>query len=323
LKAIVVREHGDPDVMCIEDVEAQDLDGGSVRLRQEAAGVNFIDIYERTGVYPTQLPFTPGREGAGVVEVVGAEVSDFSPGDRVAYAMHRGAYAETADVPAAKLVAVPDGIELSVAASAMLQGMTAHYLSHDTYSLGPGDTALVHAAAGGVGQLLVQMAHRLGARVIGTVSTEEKAELARAAGADYVILYTQADFLRETIAYTEGRGVDVVYDSVGRNTFEQSLECVRPRGTLALYGQSSGPVGRLDPQILNRQGSIFLTRPSLGHHVADRDELLARAGDLFRWILAGELDVRMDRAFPLEDAPEAHRYMKARRTRGKVLLTPS
>jgi NADPH2:quinone reductase len=309
--------------MRIEDVETRELDVGSARLRQEAVGVNFIDIYERTGVYAAQLPFTPGREGAGVVEAVGAEVAGFSPGDRVAYAMHRGAYAEMADVPAAKLVALPSGIELPVAAAAMLQGMTAHYLSHDTYSLGPGDTALVHAAAGGVGLLLVQMAHRLGARVIGTVSTEEKAELARAAGADYVIIYTRADFLRETLAYTEGRGVDVVYDSVGRNTFEQSLECVRPRGTLALYGQSSGPVGRLDPQILNRQGSIFLTRPSLGHHVAGRGELLARAGDLFGWIGAGELDVRIDRSFDLEEAPAAHRYMNARRTRGKILLTPS
>lgn len=322
MKAIVLREHGEPDVMRIEDVETQDLHAVSVRVRQEAAGVNFIDIYERTGVYDAQLPFTPGREGAGIVEAVGAEVVDFSPGDRVAYAMHRGAYAEVADVPAAKLVAVPAGIELSVAAAAMLQGMTAHYLSHDTYALGPGDTALVHAAAGGVGLLLVQMAHRLGARVIGTVSTEEKAELARGAGADYVIIYTQADFLREVLAYTEGRGVDVVYDSVGRNTFEQSLECVRPRGTLALYGQSSGPVGRLDPQILNRQGSIFLTRPSLAHHVADRAELLARADDLFGWIEAGEVDVRVDRTFPLEDAPAAHKYMKARRTRGKILLTP-
>ena len=253
---------------------------------------------------------------------MGADVTDLTPGDRVAYAMVPGAYAEMAAVPAHRLVPVPDGIEVETAAAVMLQGMTAHYLSHSTYPLGPGDVALVHAAAGGVGLLLVQIARRLGATVIGTVSTEEKATLARAAGADHVIRYTEEDFPEETLGYTEGRGVDVVYDSVGKTTFERSLDCLRPRGMLVLYGQSSGPVGVIDPQVLNKKGSLFLTRPGLAHHVTGRHELLTRAGDLFAWIQAGELSVRIDRVFPLAEAPAAHAYMEARKTKGKILLAP-
>jgi len=291
-------------------------------VKIEAAGVNFIDVYHRNGLYPGQLPITPGMEGAGVVDAIGLGVSELKPGDRVAYAMVQGSYAEYAVVPAWKLVPIPDGVDIRSAAAVMLQGMTAHYLSHTTYPLRPGDTALVHAAAGGVGLLLVQLAKRCGARVIGTVSTGEKARLARQVGADEVILYTQTDFVAETKRLTDGAGVNVVYDAVGVATFDKSLNCLKPRGYMVLYGASSGPVPPLDPQVLNARGSLFLTRPTLGHYIADRAELLSRAGDLFEWMVAGELQVRIDHAFSLSEAAEAHRYLEARKTQGKLLLIP-
>jgi NADPH2:quinone reductase len=322
VKAIRVHEYGGAEVLRYEDVPLPEPGAGEVRVKIEAAGVNYIDVYFRTGLYSSQLPFIIGQEAAGTVEAVGPGVSDLKPGDRVAYATQVGAYAEAAVIPAGKLVPVPDGMDIRLAAASMLQGMTAHYLSHSTYPLGPGDTALVHAAAGGVGLLLVQVAKRRGARVIGTVSTDEKARLAREAGADEVILYTQADFEAETRRLTGGKGVNVVYDSVGQATFDKSLNCLKPRGTMVLFGQSSGPVAPLNPQVLNAKGSIFLTRPSLGHYVADRAELLQRAGDLFAWIAAGQLSVRVDQVFPLSAAAEAHRYLEGRKTRGKVVLVP-
>lgn len=322
MKAIRVHTFGGPEVLRYEEVPLPEPGPGEARVKLEAAGVNFIDVYHRTGQYKGEPPITPGVEGAGVVDAVGPGVSEVRPGERVAYVMHRGSYAEYAVVPAWKLVPLPDTIETQRAAAVLLQGMTAHYLSHDTYPLQPGDSALVHAAAGGVGLLLVQIAKRRGARVIGTVSTEEKARLAREAGADEVILYTQTDFEEETKRLTGGKGVDVVYDSVGRTTFDKGLNILRPRGYMVLYGQSSGPVAPFDPQILNARGSLFLTRPSLGHYAADRAELLQRANDLFTWMEAGELSVRIDRIFPLEEAAEAHRVLQARETKGKVLLIP-
>jgi len=322
MKAIRVHQFGGPEALHYEEVPLPEPGAGQARVSIEAAGVNFIDVYHRTGSYPGQLPITPGVEGAGVVDAVGSGVSDLKPGDRVAYALQQGAYAQYAVVPAAKLVPIPDGLDTRAAAAVMLQGMTAHYLSHSTYPLQPGDSALVHAAAGGVGLLLVQMAKRRGARVIGTVSTQEKARLAREAGADEVILYTQADFEAETRRLTDDRGVNVVYDSVGQATFDQSLNCLKPRGFLVLYGASSGPVPPFDLQILNRKGSLFTTRPSLGHYIADRAELLARSGDLFQWMAAGELKVRIHEAFPLAQAAEAHRQLEGRKTMGKLLLIP-
>jgi NADPH2:quinone reductase len=322
MKAIRVHEYGDSEALRYEEAPLPEPGQGEARVKIEAAGVNFIDVYHRNGLYPGQLPITPGMEGAGVVDAIGPAVSALKPGDRVAYAMHQGSYAEYAVVPAWKLVLVPDSVDARSAAAVMLQGMTAHYLSHATYPLQPDDTALVHAAAGGVGLLLVQMAKRRGARVIGTVSTEEKARLAGQAGADEVILYTQTDFEAETRRLTDGAGVNVVYDSVGKTTFDKSLNCLKPRGYLVLYGQSSGPVSPLNPQVLAAKGSLFLTRPSLAHYTADRAELLERVGDLFEWMAAGELQVRIDQTFPLAQAAEAHRYLEARKTRGKLLLIP-
>jgi len=322
MKAIRVHEYGGPEALSYEDAPLPEPGAGEARVKIEAAGLNFIDVYHRMGRYPAQLPITPGVEGAGVVDAVGPQVADLQPGDRVVYVMQMGSYAEYAVVPAWKLVQVPDDIEIRQAAAVMLQGMTAHYLTYNTYPLRPGDTALVHAAAGGVGLLLVQMAKQRGARVIGTVSTEEKARLAREAGADEVILYTQVDFEAETKRLTDSQGVNVVYDSVGKTTFDKSLNCLKPRGYMVLYGQSSGPVPPLDPQVLNAKGSIFLTRPSLGHYAADRAEIVQRAGDLFAWMLAGQLKVRIDKTFPLAEAGEAHRYLEGRKTKGKVLLIP-
>lgn len=322
MKAVRVHSFGGPEVLSYEEVPLPEPGPGEARVKVEAAGVNFIDIYHRTGQYRGQLPLTLGMEAAGVVDAIGAGVTEVQPGDRVAYAMQQGSYAEYAIVPAWKLVPVPDAIDLRSAAAVMLQGMTAHYLTHSTYPLQPGDTVLVHAAAGGVGLLLVQLAKRRGARVIGTVSTEEKARLAREMGADEVILYTQADFETEVRRLTDGRGVDVVYDSVGRATFDKSLNCLRPRGYLVLYGQSSGAVPPFDPQVLNAKGSLFLTRPSLGHYAATREELLERANELFQWMIAGELTVRIDQTYPLAEAAAAHQYMEGRQTKGKVLLIP-
>lgn len=322
MKAIRVREYGGPEALRYEEAPLPEPGPGEVRVKIEAAGVNFIDVYHRTGRYGGQLPITPGMEGAGRADALGPGVSDVKPGDRVAYAMQQGSYAEYAVVPAWKLVPIPDAIDTQLAAAVMLQGMTAHYLSHSTYPIQAGDTALVHAAAGGVGLLLIQIGKRRGARVVGTVSTEEKARLARDFGADEVILYTQDDFELETKRLTGGVGVNVVYDSVGKTTFDKSLNCLKPRGYLVLYGASSGPAPSIDPQVLNPKGSLFLTRPTLGHYMADRAELLSRAGDLFNWMSVGQLRVRVDQTFSLAEASEAHRYLEDRKTQGKLLLIP-
>jgi NADPH2:quinone reductase len=286
-----------------------------------ASGVNFIDVYFRMGLYKADLPITLGSEAAGTVEAVGPGVTEVAPGDRVAYAMARGSYAEYAVVPAWQLVKIPGHVDFTVAAAAMLQGMTAHYLTHSTYPLKSGDTCLVHAAAGGTGGLIVQMAKMLGARVFGTVSTDAKAQVAREHGADETILYTQQDFESEARRLTGGRGVDVVYDSVGRTTFDKSLGSLRPRGTMALFGQSSGPVPPFDPNILNAKGSLFLTRPGLPNHLLTRDELLWRAGDVLGWIDVGKLKLRIDSTYPLAEAAAAHRALEGRHTTGKLLLT--
>ncbi len=322
MKAIRIHEAGGPDVMRYEETADLQPGVGEALVKIHAAGVNFIDVYHRMGSYPIPAPFTPGVEAAGVVEALGPEVQEVEVGERVVYAMSRGSYAGYAVVPAWRLVPLTAGIELDEAAAVILQGMTAHYLTHSTYPLKPGESCLVHAAAGGLGLLVVQLAKRRGARVIGTVSTEEKAELARQAGADEVILYTEQDFEAETKRLTDGAGVEAVYDSVGKTTFERGLNVLKPRGYMVLCGASSGPAPPIDPQILNPKGSLFLTRPTLGHYNQDRAEVLARAGDLFSWMAAGELNVRIDQKFPLAEAPDAHRYIEARKTKGKLLLIP-
>ena len=320
----VIRQHefGGPEVLRYDEVSLPEPGVGEARVKIDAVGVNYVDIYQRTGQYPGPLPMIPGREAAGEVDAVGPGVSDVRRGDRVAYAGHVGSYGQYAIVPAWMLVPIPNALDTRQAAAVMLQGMTAHYLTHSTYPIQLGDTALVHAAAGGVGLLLVQLAKRRGGWVIGTVSTEEKARLAREAGAAEVILYTQSDFEAETRRLTNGKGVNVVYDSVGQTTFDKSLNCLTPRGYMVLYGQAGGPVPPLNPQVLSAKGSVFLTRPTLAHHMRDRAELLKRAGDLFTWITAGELHVRIDTTFPLKEAAEAHRYLEGRKTKGKVLLIP-
>jgi NADPH:quinone reductase len=320
MHAIRVHQFGSPDVLVHEQVEMPEPGSGEARVRIEFAGVNFIDTYHRSGQYSMPVPFTPGVEAAGIVDAVGPDVSNVRPGDRVVYVLQPGSYAQYAVVPAWKAAPIPDGITTEQAAAVMLQGLTAHYLCTSTYPLQAGETALVHAAAGGVGQLLVQLARQRGARVIATVSTEEKAELARQAGADEIILYTQTDFEKETKRLTDGRGVAVVYDGVGKTTFDQGLNCLQPRGYMVLYGQASGAVPAFDPQILNSKGSLFLTRPSLGHYMADRDELLQRTNDLFDGITGGALQARIDQTFALTQAAVAHRYLEARQTKGKVLL---
>ena len=321
MQAIRIHEFGGPEVLCADELPLPEPGPGEARVKLAASGVNFIDIYHRKGLYPGKLPFTLGQEGAGTVDAVGTDVADVKVGDQVAYASVQGAYAEYAIVPAARLVPVPMGVPLDQAAAVMLQGMTAHYLAFSTFEIKPGDTALVHAAAGGVGQLLVQIAKKRGARVIGTASAA-KLELARAAGADEVIGYNEEDFEAAVKQLTDGQGVDVVYDSVGKTTFDQSLNCLRPRGYMVLYGQSSGPVPPMDPQVLNARGSLFLTRPTLGHYIATREELLSRANDLFGWIADGELKVAIDATFALTAAADAHRYLEGRNTKGKVLLLP-
>jgi NADPH:quinone reductase len=323
MKAIRVSAPGGPDVLRLEVVADPSPKDGEALVRVAAIGLNFIEVYFRLGLYkPAGYPFTPGGEMAGVVEAVGSGVTWVKPGDRVATVNAQGAYAEKALVSESRLVGIPDGVSTRQAAAVMLQGMTAHYLATSTYPLKKGDTCLVHAAAGGVGLLLCRIAKNRGARVIGTVSTEEKAARAREAGADDVILYTRSDFVAETKRLTGGRGVQAVYDSVGKTTFEKGLDVLAPRGTMALFGQSSGPAGPLDPQILNQKGSIFLTRPSLFHYVASREELLARAGDVLAWVKDGSLPLRLDRTFPLAEAAAAHRALEARETSGKVLLLP-
>lgn len=322
MKAIRVHEPGGPEALRLEDVPDPLPGPGQVLVRVEAAGVNFIDVYQRTGLYRVPMPMTPGQEAAGTIVAVGANVSELRAGDRVAWAGPPGAYAERAIAPADRVVWIPEGVTAVQAAAAMLQGMTAHYLVTATYPLREGDVCLVHAAAGGVGLLLCQMARRRGARVIGTVSTETKAELARAAGAEDVILYTERDFEAEVKRLTDGDGVHVVYDSVGRTTFDQSLACLRPRGTMVLFGQSSGPVPPLDPQVLNQKGSLYLTRPKLGDYTGTSDELAQRAGEVLGWVRDGSLSVRIERELPLAQAAEAHRLLESRATSGKLLLVP-
>lgn len=322
MKAVRVHQYGGLEALTYEDLPVPEPGEGEVRVKIEAIGVNFIDIYHRIGRYQGSLPLTLGQEAAGTVHAVGPNVADLKPGDRVVYASVQGADAEYAIVPAWRLVFVPEGVGAQQAAAVMIQGMTAHYLTHSTYPLKEGDTALVHAAGGGTGQLLVQLAKRRGARVIGTASTEEKAALAREAGADEVILYTMTDFETEVKQLTGNKGVDVVYDSVGKDTFDKSLNCIRRRGYLVLYGASSGAVPPIDPQVLNAKGSLFLTRPFLAHYTADREELIWRTNDLFSWIAAGELNVRIDKTFPLAEAGDAHRYLEDRQSKGKILLIP-
>jgi len=322
MKAIRVQSPGGPEALRYEDVPQPSPAAGQVLVKVEAVGVNYIDVYQRTGLYKVATPFTLGQEAAGVVTAVGPGVTDPKVGDRVAYTSILGAYAEYAVVPADRVVVLPDGVTARQAAAAMLQGMTAHYLACTTYPLKAGDTCLVHAAAGGVGLLLCQIASRRGARVIGTVSTREKAALAREAGARDVILYTEQDFEAEVKRLTNGLGLQVVYDSVGKTTFEKGLNCLTPRGMMVLYGQSSGPIGSFDPQVLSQKGSLFLTRPTLAHYVATRAELVARAGEVLSWVKSGTLKVRIEHEFSLAETAEAHRALEARKTTGKLLLIP-
>jgi len=322
MKAVRVHEHGGPEVLRYEEVPLPEPGRGEARTKVEAAGVNFTDIYNRTGLYKLTLPCTLGSEAAGIVDAVGPEVTEVKPGDRVAYAMHLGAYAEYVVVPAWRLVPLPPAIDGRTAAAVILQGMTVHYLTHSTYPLKPGETVLVHAAAGGVGRLLVQVANRLGARVIGTVSSEEKARLAREAGADEVILYTKEDFEEAVKRATGGRGVDVVYDSVGKTTAEKSLNCLRPRGYLVLFGNASGAAPPIDPLTLMAKGSLYLTRPTLTHYAGNRAELLQRARAVFDWVASEQVKVRIAKTFPLAEAADAHRALEGRGVAGKILLLP-
>lgn len=321
MKAIRIPIHGDIDVLRYEEVPEPRLKDESVLVRVTAAGVNFIDTYHRTGLYPVPLPFVPGQEGAGVVVKTGKHVKDLKPGHRVAWAAGPGSYAEVAAIPAANLVRIPDALADDIAAAAMLQGMTAHYLATSTYPLRQGITCLIYAAAGGVGLLLTQIAKMMGATVIGTTSTEAKAKRARAAGADYVIRYSTLNVAAEVKKIT-GTGVDVVYDAVGKTTWESSLDSLKPRGMLVSFGNASGPVGPIDPLVLSRKGSLFLTRPTLAHYTATREELNARAQDIFDWILTGKLAIHIDRSIPLQRAGDAHRALEGRETSGKVLLIP-
>lgn len=321
MKAIRVHEVGGPEVMRLEEAPDPAPAADEVLVRIEAVGVNFIEVYQRIGQYKRELPFTPGREAAGEVVAVGRDVRTLRVGDRVASEQFAGAYAELATARVGSVVKLPHDVSSEIGAALMLQGLTAHYLTASTYPLGPGDRCLIHAAAGGVGLLFCQIAKRRGAWIVGTTSTEEKAALARTAGADEIILYTKQDFVAEVRRLTAGKGVQVVYDSVGKTTFDGSLDCLAPRGMMVLFGQSSGPVAPIDPQVLNRKGSLFLTRPNLSHHVADPDELSSRAADLLGWIAGGSLRVHIDRRFPLADAAEAHRALESRGTVGKVLLT--
>ncbi len=320
MKAIVVHECGGPEQMRFEDAPMPAVGAGQAGVKLSYSGVNFIDIYFRMGLYKADLPMIVGQEACGVVESLGEGVTEVAVGDRVAYAGPRGSYAEYAVVPAWQLVKVPAGVTDALAAAAMLQGMTAHYLTHSTFPLQQGQTCLVHAAAGGAGQCVVQMAKRRGARVIATVGTEAKAELAREAGADEVILYDQVDFAAETRKLTEGKGVDVVYDSVGASTFAKSIDSLKPRGMMVSFGNASGPVAAVEPLLLSAKGSLFLTRPTLAHHVATREELLWRAGDVLSWIANGDLRLRVHKTYALSEAREAQEDLASRKTTGKLLL---
>lgn len=320
MAAIRIHQTGGPEVLRLDQIPVPSYGPADALVRVDAAGINFIDVYKRTGLYQVPLPATPGEEGAGVIVAVGEAVRDLRVGDHVAWSNVMGAYAEYAVVPAERLVPLPSGVQPTEAAAVMLQGMTAHYLASSTFPLAEGHRCLVHAAAGGTGLLLVQIAKRRGAFVIGTAGSDEKAALARSAGADEVIVYTRQDFVAETKRITDGRGVHVIYDSVGKTTFLAGLDLLVRRGTMVLFGASSGPVDPINPQLLNQKGSLFLTRPTLHHYVATRDELLGRTRDLFGWMAAGELTVRVGAEFPLAQAAEAHRALEGRRTSGKVLL---
>ncbi|MBS1851305.1 MAG: quinone oxidoreductase [Acidobacteria bacterium] len=322
MKAIQVKQTGGPEALELVDLPIPEPKANEAIVRLAASGVNFIDVYFREGRYKAPLPLVDGQEGAGVITAIGSDVRSTKVGDHVAWTGVLGSYSEYAAVPAERLVPVPSGVSDRDAAAVMLQGMTAHYLSHSTYPLKRGETALIHAAAGGVGLLLVQMAHHIGARVIATVSTREKAELARAAGADEVILYTQQDFEAETQRLTSNRGVDVIYDSVGKTTFEKGLNLLRPRGMMVLFGGSSGAVPPFDPIILSQKGSLYVTRPTLGHYTATREELLARASDVFAMMASGKLKLRVEHVYPLQEAQQAHRDLEGRKTTGKLLLIP-
>jgi NADPH2:quinone reductase len=322
MRAIRISKNGGPEVLSCEDLAVPEPKEGEIAFRVDAAGINFIDIYQRTGLYPVALPATLGLEAAGVVTRVGASVTRFRVGERIASAKVTGAYAEHAVAPAAQAVHVPDSIEGRTAAALMLQGATAHYLACDTFPLKPGDTAVVHAAAGGVGLLLLQIAKRRGARVLAVVGSDAKVSLAREAGAEEVVVSTKENFADAARRFTAGRGVDVVYDSVGKDTFEGSLASLRPRGMMVTFGNASGPIAPFSPLVLSQKGSLFLTRPTLGHYTATVEELQMRADDLFRWVLAGELKVRIGATFPLVEAAAAHRALEGRGTTGKVLLIP-
>ncbi|MDP8982608.1 MAG: quinone oxidoreductase [Acidobacteriota bacterium] len=316
MKAVFIEQPGGVENLKYADLPKPEPAPGQALVKIAAAGVNFIDVYFRTGLYKADPPVILGNEGAGIVEGVGSGVTEVAVGDRVAYAMSRGSYAGYAVVPAWQLVKIPPAVDFDTAAAAMLQGMTAHYLTHSTWPLSAGQSCLIHAAAGGVGLLLVQMAKMLGARVIGTVGNDEKARQAREAGADEVVVYTRDDFV------AKAKGVDVVYDGVGQATFLKSLDCLRPRGMMASFGNASGPVADFPPLLLSQKGSLFLTRPSLAHYTANRDELLWRAGDVLAWIAAGKLKLHIHKTWPLAQAGEAHRALEGRKTSGKLLLHP-
>jgi NADPH2:quinone reductase len=322
MKAVRIHEFGGPENMRYEEVPEPAAKPGQAVVRLDAAGVNFIDIYRRTGTYAIPLPAILGEEGAGTVTATAPDVSSVKVGDRVAWTSIQGAYAEYAALPADRLIRLPGTVTTKQGAALMLQGLTAHYLACTTYPLKPGDTCLVHAGAGGVGLLLTQVAKIRGARVITTVSTEEKARLSREAGADLTVLYSTQDFEAEVKAYMGGKGVQVVYDAVGKTTYEKSLNCLAPRGMIVFYGQSSGLVPPIDPLALNRRGSLFLTRPTLGHYIVTREELHDRANDMFRWVTEGRIRLRMEFEFPLRDAAKAHEALTSRRSTGKILLLP-
>ena len=319
MKAIRIHAHGGPEVLQLDEVPIPNIESGEVLVRVHAAGVNFLDVYQRTGLYKTVLPFTPGMEGAGVIEKAGSETS-FKPGTRVAWTQHPGAYAEFAAVPSWKVVALPDGVDDRSGAATLLQGMTAQYLCETTYPAKSGQAALVHAGAGGVGLLLIQLLKQKGAKVYTTVSTQEKADLAREAGADETILYTKTDFVEAVKRFTDRKGVHVVYDSVGKTTYEGSLNVLRPLGMLVLFGQSSGPVPPIDPLVLTQKGSLFLTRPSLTHYVADTDSFRERATKVLNWVAQGSLKLRIERTYPLAELAQAHRDLEGRKTTGKLVI---
>jgi NADPH2:quinone reductase len=322
MKAIQILRNGGPEVLTLDEVAPRVPGGGEIRIRVHAAGVNFIDVYHRSGLYKNTLPFVPGSEGAGVVDALGEGVDGFAVGDRVAWCMSPGGYAEYATVPARVVVHLPDAVSFDLGAAAMLQGLTAHYLSKSTFPLQSGQTALIHAAAGGVGLLLVQMAKAIGATVIGTTSTEAKAALVRNAGADHVVLYTEEDFVAAVKRLTADKGVHVVYDSVGATTFDGGLKCLRPRGMMVSFGQSSGPVEPIQPLVLSTSGSLYLTRPNLAHYMLDRSEVEWRTGELFAMLAEGRLDVRVDKRYPLAEAAQAHIALESRKTAGKLILIP-